>query len=247
MKKSVSWDNFINNVLIPEAMRSNMRTRLGAALLLDGKKSYHLGHNEDRCSYKGQIGCSMHAEANVIINYLGKYLSKSNNKWINSKPKLVKKIDLMVVRIDSLGVLKNARPCQNCLNLMNDVGIKRVSYSSGNGNEIITEKVDRMISIYVTIGSKITDLYQNYNMNKEILRKGLKEYYPEYYYIKYLDENMPNKVNYQNFSYFINHDLNNKIPSYKIKNKFCKKSNHFEINIYDNKNKLVLNKIIGII
>ena len=51
-------------------------------------------------------------------------------------------------------ILKNARPCNLCLKLMNDVGIKRVSYSTGLGEEIITEKVSNMISIFVTIGSK---------------------------------------------------------------------------------------------
>ena len=174
-------------------------------------------------------------------------INKSNNKWINSRPKLIKKIELMVIRINSLGILKNARPCQNCLNLINDIGIKKVSYSSGNGNEIITDKVNTMISIYVTIGSKITNLYQKYNMNKEILRKGLNEYYPEYYYIQYLDKKFPNKVNYDSFSYFINHDLIDKIPSYKINSIYDKKLNHFKLNIMDKSNEIVLDKIIKII
>ena len=103
---SVSWERFIVNKLIPEAMKSTMRTKLAAALLFGSKKTCHIAHNEDRCICKGSIGCSLHAETKVISSYLEKYLIKSNDKWFNSNPKLVKKIKLIVIRVDNEGNLK---------------------------------------------------------------------------------------------------------------------------------------------
>ena len=239
---SVSLEKFIVNKLKPEAMKSTMRTKLAAGLLFGSKNTCQIAHNEDRCICKGYVGCSLHAETKVISNYLGKYLVKSNDKWYNSNPKLIKKIKLIVIRIDCNSNLKNARPCKLCLKLMTDIGIKRVSYSSGVENEIITEKVSNMISIFITIGSKISYLYQNHNLTKKTIRYKLNEFYPEEYYIDNLESNIPNKVNYNSFSYFINHDLHLKIPSYKIINLYDKKKSLFNLKIFDNSNNLVLEK-----
>ena len=104
-----------------------------------------------------------------------------------------------------------------------------------------------MISIYVTIGSKITNIYQKHNLKEAICRKSLKEYYPENYYIKCMEENMPNKVNFNSFSYFINHDLIDKIPSYKINSIYRKKFNDFKVLICDKNDKVVFDKIYDVI
>ena len=93
---------------------------------------------------------------------------------------------------------------------------------------------------------KISILYQNHNLSKKAIRYKLNEYYPEEYYIDYLETNIPDKVNYNSFSYFINHDLHLKIPSYTIKNFYNKKNSSFELKILDNSNNIVLDKILQI-
>lgn len=45
---------------------------------------------------------------------------------------------MLVVRLKKDGTLAIAKPCQKCMNTLRSVGIKRVKYSTEDGN-IITE------------------------------------------------------------------------------------------------------------
>ena len=56
-----------------------------------------------------------------------------------------KKLDIMVIRVDYMNRLVNARPCYQCLLMMKNVGIDKVYYSIDNS--IICEKINDMISI----------------------------------------------------------------------------------------------------
>ena len=56
-----------------------------------------------------------------------------------------KKFNMIVIRINNKGELKNARPCHNCLIMMKNIKINKVYYSVDNN--IICEKVKNMISI----------------------------------------------------------------------------------------------------
>lgn len=88
----------------------------------------------------------------------------------------MKKVDLIVVKIQKTGLLGNARPCMNCLNLMKTVGIKKIYYSI-LPDKIICEKVRDMVSIHVSRPTKILEkLYRNVPQNdleyyKFIIRK----------------------------------------------------------------------------
>ena len=73
----------------------------------------------------------------------------------------------MVVRVNKLGDICNARPCYNCLDMMKAVGIRKVYYSI-SPNEIICEKVKDMISIQASMVDKNVDnIKSSYNNNFE--------------------------------------------------------------------------------
>lgn len=59
-----------------------------------------------------------------------------------------KALNLLVIRTDSLGNLVNARPCIECLKLMQVVGINKIYYSD-NGS-IIECKASTMISLQIS-------------------------------------------------------------------------------------------------
>jgi hypothetical protein len=87
--------------------------------------------------------------------------------------------------MNSLGELRNSRPCRKCLEMMQQYGIRRVYYStggilSGDQNEIICEKVSTMISAHITKGDmrvKISDdEYLNQWFDKIPIMYTIKEY-----------------------------------------------------------------------
>ena len=53
---------------------------------------------------------------------------------------------------------------------MKDVNINKVYYSTGNGSEIVCEKVRNMISHHVSFGNKMTEYI---NKNNEIIKYEL--------------------------------------------------------------------------
>ena len=72
----------------------------------------------------------------------------------------MKKVDLIVVKVQKTGLLGNARPCMKCLNLMKTVGIKKIYYSI-SPDKIICEKVRDMVSIHVSRRTKLLDKLYN--------------------------------------------------------------------------------------
>ena len=83
----------------------------------------------------------------------------------NGNKKSLSKLNLIVIRINKNQELKNSRPCANCLQFMKDVNINKVFYSSGNGTEIICERVKNMISHHVSFGNKMTEYIHKHNDN----------------------------------------------------------------------------------
>lgn len=58
--------------------------------------------------------------------------------------KRINKLKLYVVRVSKVdGSLMNSRPCEHCIGLMREIGIKKVVYS-GDNNDMIKENTYRM-------------------------------------------------------------------------------------------------------
>ena len=68
--------------------------------------------------------------------------------FYGTKPKKAN-IDIVVMRINKVGEVANARPCYNCLTMMKAVGIRKVYYSISD-TELICENVNNMISIHIS-------------------------------------------------------------------------------------------------
>lgn len=89
----------------------------------------------------------------------------------------MKKVDLIVIKVQSNREFGNSRPCFNCLKLMKIVGIRKIYYSIGPG-EIMCERVKNMVSIHVSRPRKLLDnIYFNTPENevdyiKNIIKRG---------------------------------------------------------------------------
>jgi hypothetical protein len=133
-----------------------------------------------------------------------------------------KKYDLIVIRVIDNDELGNSRPCFNCLRLMKLVGIRKVYYSV-SPDKIVGEKVSKMISIQASASTQMIyrELYNAPKCKEEFFRKLLIELFPD-------------KVNEENFRYFIEYNLKIVLPNYKTIIT-GKKSNRY-IEILDNNN-----------
>ena len=94
---------------------------------------------------------SIHAEIDA-------YNKLIRGKYANARKIKKEKIDLIVIRINKNGELKQSRPCKHCINkLINMANYKigKVYYSDENGN-IVSETLTDLInnSNYVTSGNK---------------------------------------------------------------------------------------------
>jgi hypothetical protein len=116
----------------------------------------------------------------------------------------VKKLDLIVFRIVSNGKTGNARPCYNCLNMMKNIGIKKVFYSTDNKEEIISENVNNMISIQSSNVTRIIESKKTNNINRET------------YYESLLKKYFPVKVKKKNLYCFVNYNFKNIFPNYIV-------------------------------
>jgi len=144
--------------LIQEALQSQIRCQLAAALIKGQKLISKPCSNINRNICRGHACGSLHAEAHAILDYFGKSLTYSSNKGGSFSVAKDKKIkcDLIVIRINKDGKLMNSRPCYNCLSMMKAVGVKRVYYSDNNEN-IICENVKDMLSINSSSVTRIID------------------------------------------------------------------------------------------
>jgi len=136
-----------------------------------------------------------------------------------------KKYDLIVIRVIDNDELGNSRPCFNCLKLMKLVGIRKVYYSV-SPDKIVGEKVSKMISIQASASTQMIyrELYNAPKSKEEFFKKLLLELIPE-------------RVNEENFKYFIEYNLKIVLPNYKT-NIIGRKSNRY-IEIIDDKNCII--------
>ena len=196
----------VYSTLKEEANNSPILYKHCAAILKHGKIIGKPCCNDYGCAHNDYSLGSVHAEANAIFCFYGKdvLFDQKNKKWtISRKSKLTrKKLDIVVIRIDSNGDTANSRPCYNCLKIMQDIEIKYVFYSTTNSNCLIYERVKDMISIQSSHVTRtlFCKKYRIQANDYELSDKILKSYFP-------------NKVKRHNLMLFIN---NNIIPNYFI-------------------------------
>ncbi len=112
--------NFINRAII-EASRSTFKQRVGC-VIFKGNRIISTGYNSKRHSwrlpdkYKKWLN-SLHAEQKAII-YCDKDIRRSS---------------ILVVRLSAYDDLAMAKPCDMCMGLIIDSGIKNIYYSDYDG------------------------------------------------------------------------------------------------------------------
>jgi hypothetical protein len=116
----------------------------------------------------------------------------------------LRKLDIVVIRINALNELCNARPCYMCLELLKSLNFRYVYYSI-SPTEIIRERVRDMISIDASSVTRQLDITHNrlYN-NNTYYRDLLVNYFPDY-------------TTLYNLNCFITYNLQNLLPTYKVK------------------------------
>lgn len=113
-----------------------------AAALIKGQTMYSCECNKYINEIKGirNKKCkTIHAEVNVICNYPHK--------------KSIKGMDIIVIRINKSSSLRNSRPCSDCINKLDKVGIRKVIYSNETG-ELVSEFVKDMPKIHTSSGTR---------------------------------------------------------------------------------------------
>ena len=112
-----------------------------AAALISGDTVYSAGVNKfikevkinDKTFYK-----TMHAEITVFER-----LPK----------KKVRGLDILVIRINKNLALRNSRPCNQCIDTLLKLGIRKVYYSNEEGR-IVSEFVEQMEKLHTSSGTK---------------------------------------------------------------------------------------------
>jgi deoxycytidylate deaminase len=140
--------NFIKNnkmdiidKLIKVAKNSSIVSQKHGAALISNKKIYSICANAIiKIIHVNNTmhSRSIHAELNVFSKF-----SKNN----------VKNMDIIVIRVNKHNVLKNSRPCNDCIEKLTICGIRKVYYSNSNG-EIVSEIVQDMKKIHVSLGNR---------------------------------------------------------------------------------------------
>jgi tRNA(Arg) A34 adenosine deaminase TadA len=112
----------ILKLAIEEAKLSTYKQHKIAAVIFKGKRVIAIAHNAVRSNkipykFKNYLESS-HAEAHAIIK------ARRNLKDYN----------ILVVRINSNGELRMAKPCEFCQEFIDYVGIRNVYYSTNDAN-----------------------------------------------------------------------------------------------------------------
>lgn len=115
------------------------KARIGA-VVVEGNRIISTGHNSNKTStiqfkynaYRGITNSppKLHAE----IAALAPLINKKNIEW--------SKVAIYVYRELRDGTISCARPCQACMKLIKDLGIKNVYYSDWNGDFIREENLN---------------------------------------------------------------------------------------------------------
>jgi len=189
------------------------------------KRSKKIGKSQCN-SYGNKSGGSSHAELRAIQSVLGSDFKYTSKGW--SIPDAVKKNNnsrsILVVRAvkyiptdmkEHMIKLANARPCHKCLDMMKACGFKEVHYSDDNG-EIITEKINHMISVQASLVAIKIKYIQKCKENISNDRDIIKLLDKESFYDNLIKQKIPDKVREQNFLYFVKYCFGNIPVNYTI-------------------------------
>lgn len=119
-----------------------------AAALISGDTVYSSGTNKfikqiknnDQIYYR-----TMHAEITVFER-----LPK----------KKVRGMDILVIRINKHLALRNSRPCNQCIDKLSKLGIRKVYYSNEEG-QIVWEFVEQMEKLHISSGTRHLFCHEN--------------------------------------------------------------------------------------
>ena len=236
--------------LITSAKESSLRYQL-AACIVKGKKKI----TTNQCNAPGEgYGGSRHAELRAILSLYGsKNIKLTSNGWkISDEIKRKNRnLGILVIRIATIVskeqknnniILVNARPCQKCRDMMKSLGFREVHYSNDTG-EIITEKIDHMVSVHASFVAVKFEYITN--KSKETNSEAIKDVdlhniiNREEYYDNIIKQKIPDKVREINFTHFISYDFKNIPVDYKLIHK-----DNF-VTILNGQNKVV--KVVNIV
>lgn len=133
------------------AANSDMHHQVGAVCALNGNVVSKGCNSGKRQRFNRQMVLSSHAELSVI--------------WKVRRRTFRGKADIYVVRVLKDGTVGNARPCQECVNIMRCAGIRRVYYSTDE-KTLQMEHVRTMQSTHLSIHQqrKISTGFKKWNL-----------------------------------------------------------------------------------
>ena len=118
-----------------------MKTR-HIACLFRGSRRDLAKQNTRRTYLHGKSFPALHAEHHAMLPLTHRKRGQKMKK---------KRHSLLVIRLLPSGKLGNSRPCNHCVSLMRQVGLKKVYYSNQEGN-IVMEKVQGMLALHQSQG-----------------------------------------------------------------------------------------------
>lgn len=139
---SKKGERFIDSAA-QQAIKSPCLMRHGCVAVMNGRVVGR-GFNNYRCSSRdGFIKNTMTCHAEIAAL-----------RQVNKTTKNFKKIVLYVVRLDAEDILQESCPCINCMNKIQDLGIKRVIHSTRDGGIEIRDPQD-YITEHISTGNRI--------------------------------------------------------------------------------------------
>lgn len=130
----------LNKLKILTKKNVQIKSMHGSALISNGKL-VSLGTNKIIKSFivnGKRFVRTIHAELDVFSTF---------------PKKLSKNMDIIVIRVNNQNILKNSRPCNQCIEKLLLCGIRKVYYSNEYGN-IVSEFVKDMVHIFVSSGNR---------------------------------------------------------------------------------------------
>lgn len=140
----------LNNLIgsIPKYEDENSKSQFHhySGLYKNGKP-YCIGCNTLRNVYNNNcMFYSTHAEMCVIYKFLKSCKLQPFKDFVDLSDFVI-----VVVRYGKDGTLKNSRPCNHCLDIMERYRIKKIIYSTDD-NTILVDKPEKMERIHVSSG-----------------------------------------------------------------------------------------------
>ena len=189
------------------------------------KRSKKIGQSQCN-SFGNKSGGSSHAELRAIQSVLGSDFKCTLKGWSisSSLKKSNSSRSILVIRAIKFippnkkeyeTRLANARPCHKCLDMMKACGFKEVHYSDDTG-EIITEKINHMISVQASLVAIKINFIKNCKTNVSDDKDIIKLINRETYYDDLIKQKIPDKVRELNFMYFVKYCFGNIPVNYKI-------------------------------